>query len=463
MPRTRRSPLSTCKLALLTCALVIALSGAAFAQALNFDTSGNGKFTLCDSSGLCVNTDGSGHLEMALSVPLPAGGNLIGNVGLAPGANLIGSVSIANFPSPYPTGSPSGDLLVNGDNTASNTALSATGTVCPTNCLQLTLGNGEGVSQFFIQSLPATGATLVFEVTGNGSTWNATPFACLSAGVWTTQPSTGTTVGGHCRVDTAGFADVRVRVSVAGTGTFGVYASATSMGALLSQPLGSNTILQQDGNNNLKVVDQSQGYINTNQLKTSVYSIAGVALNMDGSGNAGVNIENTPAVTQSGTWNVGLSAGTNNVGSVGVNIPNNTGTGSNYVLAYPDKTVWTGALTSGTTVELIAGVANETIYIFWAGAEGTGSQTVATMNLEWGSGSTCGTGTVTLFPQAVSFAATSGNVSGLYAGAGSSSVPLIFPAAIPLQIPSGSTPINVCIVPGGTTVVAKGGALYTIH
>ena len=132
----------------------------------------------------------------------------------------------------------------------------------------------------------------------------------------------------------------------------------------------------------------------------------------------------------------------------------------------PNNTIYSvsGALTSGTTLQLVAPVAGQSIYIYFAGLQGTaGGQTSATINLEWGTGATCGGSTVTLLPIAPVFSATSTNITYLWGGggggfAGQALGPV--PAAIPIVTPAGD---GVCIVPGGTTVNAKAIILYAQH
>lgn len=122
-----------------------------------------------------------------------------------------------------------------------------------------------------------------------------------------------------------------------------------------------------------------------------------------------------------------------------------------------------GALTSGTTLQIVAPVAGQTVYVCYAAVEATGAQTAATLNFEWGTGATCGTGTVTLLPVAGTYSAASGTVSAFWAGAsqqftGLSGGPV--PAFSPLIVPSGD---GVCVVPGGTTVNAKAIIFYAQH
>lgn len=295
-----------------------------------------------------------------------------------------------------------GNLFANPDQSGSNTSLSVTTTSCPAACVMLTLANGEGLAFFKVQGLTPTGATGVFERSSDNIAWGAAP-SFLSASTGTTpQSSAGITGSGSYLVDVSGYHYVRFRVSVAGTGTIAVYYFASSLPGFLSQPLGSNTTLQQDASNNLKTSTQ---------------------------------------------------------------VTNGTGTGSNYTFSYPDAPVaWTAALTAGTTTEIIAGVANETIYLYWAGVESTGSNFAATMNFAVGTGSTCAGSRVLLAPTAVGITSWSaGQLVPMFSGSSDTPVTMIVPAAVPIAIPSGSTAVNVCIIPTGTTLAAKGGAVYSIH
>ncbi len=107
----------------------------------------------------------------------------------------------------------------------------------------VSLNNGQATAGFTVSGLTASGATLTAESSNDGgTTWNA---------VNTTAPATGAlsttvTTDGQFRVNAAGHAAIRLRVSTAGAGTITVaYSAASATGLVaLSAPLpaGSNSI-----------------------------------------------------------------------------------------------------------------------------------------------------------------------------------------------------------------------------
>ena len=85
------------------------------------------------------------------------------------------------------------------------------------------------------------------------------------------------------------------------------------------------------------------------------------------------------------------------------------------------------------------------------------------MNLEWGTGTTCGTNTVSLM--AVPVAPGGGSPTTLVLYGATAPIPAtsgtgISPATQPFVLPSG---YNVCLVTAGTTTAVKAIILYTEH
>jgi len=81
--------------------------------------------------------------------------------------------------------------------------------------------------------------------------------------------------------------------------------------------------------------------------------------------------------------------------------------------------------------------------------------TAPTLNFEWGTGTTCGTNTVTYLPVAVIPTGIALNeVVPLWSNASNDSGALSFPAssAVPLVLPSGYA---LCGIPAGTTTTGK--------
>lgn len=95
------------------------------------------------------------------------------------------------------------------------------------------LANGIGVVGFTVSGLTGSGATLVPEASNDGGTTWTTVNAVSPAGL-----STALTTNQQFRVNGGGHTNVRLRVSVAGTGTIAVASSATTVASLevLSSP-----------------------------------------------------------------------------------------------------------------------------------------------------------------------------------------------------------------------------------
>lgn len=145
-----------------------------------------------------------------------------------------------------------------------------------------------------------------------------------------------------------------------------------------------------------------------------------------------------------------------------------------YPASYPDTYTTTGNSTStNATIEIIAGTANKTLYIWYLGAELTATAAASeTVQFEWGTGSTCSGSTVTMFPAALNPGIGPGLIA-TYVHAWTSaqqSQPTtassagIFPALVPLVIaPIGGAATNVCMVTGSVNNGLQGIAYYALR
>lgn len=125
--------------------------------------------------------------------------------------------------------------------------------------------------------------------------------------------------------------------------------------------------------------------------------------------------------------------------------------------SWPDTLVIGANQTAANTYEIVAGVANQNIYLWQLSIFSTGTNTAATVALKIGSTANCSGAPAITFPGTLQIGATAG-INTILVGAmaqGSASAGLgifgyLVPALTPLIVVSGATPINVCI----TTVSA---------
>jgi hypothetical protein len=141
-----------------------------------------------------------------------------------------------------------------------------------------------------------------------------------------------------------------------------------------------------------------------------------------------------------------------------------TGSGSSvYLMTYPDTWAYTGEVTSATTTELVAGVAGQNMYVFYSGVEAAGTNASVTAYDEYGTGATCGTGTVKFLPTPVTLSSftVTGLIFGLYSGGGLNSLAFgPIPNLVPRIVPAGN---NYCLVTAGTTIALYGLTDVAIH
>jgi hypothetical protein len=130
--------------------------------------------------------------------------------------------------------------------------------------------------------------------------------------------------------------------------------------------------------------------------------------------------------------------------------PFNTTTGSGFVQAT------SGSITTATTTLVLAGVSGESTYVRFAGEIATGSQSGAYAYWEYGTGSTCGTGTTVLWTFntiALSVGNAVGAVTAHWTGALTQGInSSIVPAASDFVVPAGN---SICIVTSGTTIAMR--------
>lgn len=177
--------------------------------------------------------------------------------------------------------------------------------------------------------LTTTGGALVVHVS-NSQPAVATSIAGMvtvmpAANFYATLPAGGFPIGGEVSsanpVITAGqFAPLQLdtsgRLKIAGTLTGG--SMTQTVGAAVTTE--GYPMLGSDGTNARSILTTTGGavVVHVSNLQPAV-SVAGiVSVQPDGTANWPVSVANTPAVTQSGTWNVGINAGTNLIGAVSV-------------------------------------------------------------------------------------------------------------------------------------------------
>lgn len=155
------------------------------------------------------------------------------------------------------------------------------------------------------------------------------------------------------------------------------------------------------------------------------------------------------------------AAGTISTNPFGVQ-NNKYGTGAAYVDPIGDTFVQSGAISTAVTTLLVSGVAGQNIYVYTMAFQLSGTNASNTVNWEWGTGATCGTGTKTLYPQAQSPGTAAGNWIYGWSGAVIALTVVQFPApaAVPLVIPAGN---NLCGVTAGTTTAGVFVTYYANH
>lgn len=138
------------------------------------------------------------------------------------------------------------------------------------------------------------------------------------------------------------------------------------------------------------------------------------------------------------------------------------GTAYGYLPTYPDQVAASGAISSATTTLVVTGITGQSIYVFFAGVQSTGTNSAATYNYEYGTGATCGTGTQLLIPTALSAGAfAAGTISTFISGSSvNAAAGGITFAEFPFVIPPGN---NLCEVSAGTTVAYKAVVYYAQH
>jgi hypothetical protein len=138
-----------------------------------------------------------------------------------------------------------------------------------------------------------------------------------------------------------------------------------------------------------------------------------------------------------------------------------------YLDTWPDTWATSANITTATTTLLVSGVASQSMYVFWAGWDTSGTNAAATLYLEWGQGATCATNTVKLLPSpGINNGTAIGELTVLYGqanGTPSSAGNAVTPVAVPLIIPANATAYNLCGVTAGTTIAGQFVINYAIH
>jgi hypothetical protein len=140
-----------------------------------------------------------------------------------------------------------------------------------------------------------------------------------------------------------------------------------------------------------------------------------------------------------------------------------SGTGNTYSVTYPDVSTTSAAITTATTTLVVSGVASQNTFVFFAGAETTGTNTADNVTFIAGTGATCGVGTITPFAPLPTGLGAANTWSYSYSGSqsvGAATNSGAVPASVPFVLP---TAFNLCAVTSGTTVNIKILALSATH
>lgn len=143
------------------------------------------------------------------------------------------------------------------------------------------------------------------------------------------------------------------------------------------------------------------------------------------------------------------------------------GTDQVYYSSVPDQIVSTGSITTATTTQLIAPVANQSIFLFWMGVESSiaSASNSGTVNLEYSPVAGCASNATSFFPQAVTLPASVsvGSVNTIFSAVGTQGTNgsgFISTGNMPFVVQPGN---YVCVVSTGTTIGYYGIAAYAQH
>lgn len=137
--------------------------------------------------------------------------------------------------------------------------------------------------------------------------------------------------------------------------------------------------------------------------------------------------------------------------------------GLTYQPTWPDTLAPSANIVTATTTLLVAGVAGQNMYVFFEGFQSGGTNSGTTVVPEYGTGATCGTGTVRFTPSnGVLGPVAIGTIAVLYGGstAAAASTFGLLPSAVPFIVPNGN---NLCGVTAGTTINGFFITQYAIH
>ena len=135
-----------------------------------------------------------------------------------------------------------------------------------------------------------------------------------------------------------------------------------------------------------------------------------------------------------------------------------------YYETYPDSEAATQNIITATTTLVVTGIAGQNIYLWYAAAYATNTNSGASFAFAYGPNSSTLTYLFASLPSGGAVEQGIPSSSGMYGVAYSDStttgVVAVVPAAIPRVIPAGQ---NLYFITSGTTVSAKGYALYAQH
>jgi hypothetical protein len=199
-------------------------------------------------------------------------------------------------------------------------------------------------------------------------------------------------------------------------------------------------------------------------------SSGGGTQNVTGTGSAGsaapgvVSVQGIAGGTNLNIIGNVTAVGTGTGGALFTNVVGSGGTGTaaaQYLPGYPDQQEISSSIVTATTTQVITGNAGQNIYLWFAGMIATGTNSSAFGGYKYGTGTTCGTGTVTLWNGVDAIGNTQGQWTFHYAGAVDQAVGAnIVPAAIPYVIPAGN---SVCFTTSGTTISVETVLIYAQH
>ena len=117
---------------------------------------------------------------------------------------------------------------------------------------------------------------------------------------------------------------------------------------------------------------------------------------------------------------------------------------------YPSKVATTSNITSATTTQVVAAVAGQSIYVYWAGFQSSGANTSITVNFEYSTVAACASSVTTILPQGISYGSPSSGGIGDFIGANNGTNGIGIIGGFPFVVPAGN---YLCAVTTGTVSI----------